>query len=79
MNLSFPDVLVSSLEQMFKDFARQVTGKNGDSASLPGSKIGRFLWSRKHRNDPALLLLTELNEVVRQLGVLKNAPDETNG
>jgi hypothetical protein len=68
MNLAFPDVLVSTLEQIFSDFAQQIE----DGIAPPPD---RHWWRRSTPPTAEWLLVGELRIVVSKLAELKSAPD----
>jgi hypothetical protein len=70
MSLAFPDVLVSTLEQIFRDYASQIAKK--DSTPIPKKKF----WQRKQLPDDGQQLVLDLREAVAKLEELKSAPDE---
>jgi hypothetical protein len=79
MNLSYPDVLVSTLETIFSDFARGIAeqGVVLPAEPEPRRKRAHRRWRKRLEADRNAGLLHDVRSVADQLSLLKNSPDSS--
>lgn len=75
MNLSFPDVLVSTLETIFKDFEAQLRSRGVQL--LPESELKPHWWTRRRSRTSQEALVWDIHDVASQLTQLKHSPDSS--